>query len=375
MRQFWRFHKDTVYLNHGTVGVTPIPVLETQIALRNEIEAAPGPYFANHHHPRLRQAANRVAQWLGANEKDSLVFVDNATTGINAVLNSLTFAPDDEILVTSNTYGAVRNAARFTARSIGAHVVSAELPFPLISPQQALDVVEQTITSKTRLAILDHIVSETAQLMPIRALIEACHAHGVPILVDGAHAPGQTPINLSVINADWYAGNLHKWAFAPRGCGFLWKNPSSLQDIHHPVISWGLDKGYIASFDWVGTRDPTPWLCAPIALDFIEAIGFNRLLAYNHTLTRTGAEFLARTWKTDIVTAPEMSASMIVVPLPHPQTMTQEEAEAMRLHLWQTHHLEVPIVLHKNKPWVRLSTQVYNSLEDFQKLADCLKML
>jgi isopenicillin-N epimerase len=242
------------YLNHGTVGAPPRRVLAVQQAIRDEIELQPARYLLRElseirvgvpraEPPRLRTAAAEVAAFFGARGED-LVFVDNATTGANAVLRSLPLAPGDEILVTSLGYGSVTQAAREVARQHGAVVREVAIPAMTERPEEVVEAIAAALGSRTRLAIVDHIASDSALLLPVAEIAARCRARGVPIFVDGAHAPGAIALDLPSIGADWYVGNLHKWAWAPRSAAILWVAPERQAALHPPVISWGLDLGF-----------------------------------------------------------------------------------------------------------------------------------
>ncbi len=217
-RAAWRLDPGVTYLNHGGYGATPVAVLAAQEEWRARIERNPTAFLARALPAALRQAAATVAAALGA-AGDDLVFVDNATSGINAVLRALELAPDDEILITSLAYPAIRNAARFTAARAGARLVEAPLPLPIRDETAVIAAVAAQLGARTRLVILDHIASASALVLPVAALIAAAHRHGARVLIDGAHAPGQIALDLPALGADWYVGNLHKWYFAPRACG------------------------------------------------------------------------------------------------------------------------------------------------------------
>ena len=136
-------------------------------------------------------------------------------------------------------------------------------------PAGALAALSEALTPYTRIAVLDHVTSETALVLPLAGMAALCRERGVPVLADGAHAPGAIDLDIPALGVDWYVANLHKWAFAPRGCGVLWAAPDRREGLHPPIISWGLDVGWHQEFDWTGTRDPTPFLCAPVGIAFI----------------------------------------------------------------------------------------------------------
>ncbi len=299
MRTEWALDPRIVYLNHGTVGATPRRVLARQQAIRDEMERQPARFLLRECSglvgaPRtaptlLRLAAAEVADFCGC-EGDDLVFVDNATAGVNAVLQSLELQAGDEILVTDHTYGAVTMAAAFFASRAGARVVTATVPYPRFDRDEMLQSVSRALSSRTRLAILDHVSSESALVMPLAELAGICHTRGVPVLGDGAHAPGAIALDLCSLGVDWYTGNLHKWAWAPRSCGFLWTVRERQPSLHPVVISWGLGAGYTREFDWVGTRDPSPFLAAPEGIAFMRELGVEAVGRWNHDLAWQAAQ-------------------------------------------------------------------------------------
>lgn len=373
LRPLWRFGEGVTYLNNGSFGAAPSVVLEAQVAWRDRIQAAPSPFFQYEYPALIREAADRVARWLGGRGED-LVFVDNATTGVNAVLRSLPLVPGDEILITSSTYGAVKNAVRFLAAAQGARVVEAALSFPPEGSEQVVEVLARAVTPRTRLAVLDHIVSENALVLPVAAMARRLRARGVPVLVDGAHAPGQVPVDLTGLDVDWYVGNLYKWAFAPLGCAVLWARPERQVDLHPPVLSWGLGQGFTAEFDWAGTHDPSPWLSAPDAIAFHDRLGGPALCARNRALVLEAGRLLADAWGVEPALPPaEMIGSMLMVRLPGSPAATPEARDALRAALWREHHIEVPPMILGERLWGRISAQAYNELDDYRRLAAAVK--
>jgi isopenicillin-N epimerase len=382
MLEHWSLEPSIVYLNHGTVGVTPNRVMVAQDALRQEIERQPARFMLREleHHsstppaqtPRIRQAANRVAEFLGVEGHD-LVFVDNATTGLNAVLRSLRFAPDDEILIADLAYGAITKTCEYVARISGAQVIRLEPPFPDTSPESVLEAFEKAITPRTKIAVLDHITASTALVLPVREIAAACHSRGVPVLVDGAHAPGALELNIAELGVDWYVGNLHKWAFTPRSCGILWAAKDRQTDLHPTVISWGLDQGFSQEFDLLGTKDPTAALSAPAALEFIGMLGANKMRHYNHTLAWEGAQLLAQHLGTRFTVPESMIGCMAAVPLPKQAGSSFEDTFALQHALLYQDQIEIPILEVRGHLYARISAQVYNELGDIERLADALK--
>jgi len=369
-----------VYLNHGTVGVTPLAVMRARAAILDEIERHLARYMIRElmqlgmspppEAPRLRAAASRVAGFLGA-RADDLVFVDNASSGVNAVLRAVALEPGDEILVSDHAYGGVARAAAFIARQRGASVTTVALPFPAVDPDACVDAVAAAITARTRLALLDHVSSETALVMPLAAMAAACRARAVPVLVDGAHAPGPIEVDIAGLGVDWYAANLHKWCFAPRSCGILWAAPERRAGLHPGVISWGIaNDDWLQEFEWTGTRDPSPWLAAPAGLDFMrEVLGVAAMREYNHRLAWQSAQHLAERWGQRWTTPESMVGCMVTVPLPAGLGPADvQTAQRLRDALLFEHRIEAPVFARGGALWIRLSMQVYNDESDIERL-------
>ncbi|MBK7143293.1 MAG: aminotransferase class V-fold PLP-dependent enzyme [bacterium] len=378
----WKLSPDITYLNHGTVGATPRKVLDAQQLLRDRMESDPAKFMFREYtfqhgrplHPKslIRQAADDVARFLGANG-DDLVFVDNATTGINAILQSLDFQPDDEIVLLDHAYGSIAYTAQYVGRLTKAKVRIITLPIPITDPGQVVRAVEQGIGPKTRLALIDHITSESALLMPIAEIASVCRRHAVPILIDGAHAPGAIDLDISSLGVDWYVGNLHKWAFAPRGCGILWADKKHQGSIHSPVISWGFDKGMTEEFDWVGTKDPTNFLSAPAGIEFIRSLGAAEMRQYNHSVAWEGANRLCKRFGTSLTTPKEMIGTMATLPLPLSFGSTKADAFALRDQMLFEEKIEAQIHGWNGQLWMRISGQVYLEMTDIERFGDAIE--
>ncbi len=382
MLAHWLLDPEVTYLNHGTVGAPPRRVLETQLRIREEIERQPSQFLLREltstsvgtprtSPPRLRVAANQVASFLGARGED-LVFVENATTGINAVLRSFELREGDEVMLTDQTYGAIANAAGFHAGERGARVRAVELPSPSRGPAAFTEAVLAAIGPRTRLAVIDHVTSESALVLPIADMVAGCRAKGVAIAVDGAHAPGALALDVPSIGADWYVGNLHKWAHAPRSSGFLWARKDRQKHLHPTVISWGLGKGFTAEFDWVGTKDPTPYLAAPEGIAFMRELGLESTRAYNHALAWEAACILSARWGAPLDLPETMVGTMVTAPLPGLAGASSEDAARLRDALLLRDRIEVQLHAWKGKLWVRVSAQIYNERADVERLAEAV---
>src|SRR5207253_9824078 len=277
LARFWTLDSAVAFLNHGSFGACPRPVLEAQQRLRERLERQPVRFFVRDLEPLLDDARSALAAFLGA-DPEGLVFVTNATTAVNAVLRSLALAPGDQLLVTDHAYNACRNALDVVAAAAGARVVVVPVPFPLASADAVVEAVLAQVTPHTRLALLDHVTSPTGLVLPIERIVRELAARGVDTLVDGAHAPGMLPLDIRSIGAAYYAGNLHKRVCEPKGAAFFVVREDRRATVHPAVISHGANSTrtdrsrFHLEFDWIGTIDPTPWLCVSAALRFLPSL-------------------------------------------------------------------------------------------------------
>ncbi|WP_221643510.1 MULTISPECIES: aminotransferase class V-fold PLP-dependent enzyme [unclassified Nostoc] len=379
----WSLDSAVTFLNHGSFGACPKQVLEFQQTLRSQLEQEPLRFFGREWEPLLDDARSKLAAFVGADVQD-LVFVPNATTGVNSVLRSLTFSPEDEILTTNHEYNACRNALDFIASRTGARVVVAKLPFPIDSPQQVVAAVIERVSPKTRLALLDHVTSQTGLIFPIQELVKELQQRGVNTLVDGAHAPGMIPLDLREIGATYYTGNCHKWLCAPKGAAFLYVRRDKQSEIRPLTISHGTnsprtDKSrFQLEFDWTGTDDPTAYMCVPEAIAFMGSLlpgGWAELRQQNHQLVLQGRQLLCEALEVQPPCPKEMIGSMAVVPMP----ATLENRDFMSIHdeLFDKFGIQVQVMPWPEKPrlLVRISAQIYNTLEQYEYLGRVLKGL
>ncbi len=371
VRHEWALDWEFLTVNHGSFGATPEVVLAAQAEWRRKLEEQPTRFMTTVLPGALRDAAAQLAAFVGAEGKD-LAFVENATQGCNAVLRSLRLQPGDEIVALSHGYGAVRNTVRYVTERAGAALVDAVVPFPRPHPEAIVANLQAALTPRTRLAVLDHITSGSALVLPLARMVQACHAAGVPVLIDGAHGPGQVALDLGTLNADWYVGNCHKWLNAPKGCGFLHARPDRQDDLHPVTISHGYNKGFLAEFDWTGTWDPTAFLCVTDAIAFHERLGGATMRAHNVALAAEGAALLAGRLGTETGAGNELAGSMGMVRLPLAGAVSPERALDLRRRLLEA-GTDVPIHRHGETAWLRISAAAYNQRDDYVRLAELVQ--
>jgi isopenicillin-N epimerase len=329
-----------------------------------------------------------LAQFIGA-AADDLVFVPNATTGVNTVLRSLEFRRGDELLTTDHAYNACRCALDFTAARAGARVVVAEIPFPLASAQQVVDAVLARVTRRTRLALLDHVTSSTGLVLPLEQIVSKLSARGVETLVDGAHAPGMIPLNLEKLGAAYYTGNCHKWLCAPKGAALLYVRRDRQKTIRPLAISHGANSlrdhsRFLLEFSWTGTGDFSAWLSVPESLRLIGDLlpgGWPAVMQRNHALALAARNLLGDALNISPPCPDDMIGTLAAVPLPD---MTPADIagisnglDPLRGKLLCEHGIEVPVFPWPAPPkrWLRVSAQLYNSLPQYEKLAAALKKI
>jgi isopenicillin-N epimerase len=363
----WDLDRDFLTVNHGSFGAAPRSVLAAQRAWQDRMERQPSRFMNTVYPAAIREAANALAAFLNANG-DDLVFVDNATTGCNAVLRSLAFQSGDEVLILSHAYGAVRNAVRYVIEQKGARIVEAKVPFPDPTEDSLVASVITALSPRTRLAVIDHITSGSAIVLPVQRIVAACHDAGARVLIDGAHAPGQVDVDLTAIDADWHVGNCHKWLCAPKGCAFLHAQATSQAGLHPGTISHGYKKGFLAEFDWTGTTDPSRFLAVTAALDFHQRLGGSALRARNRALAAEGAALIAQRLNTQVGTQGSVAGAMATVRLPVDDT-SAEQAWAIRGRLMAA-GTDAPVHALDGALWLRLSAFAYNELDDYARLAE-----
>lgn len=365
------------HLNHGSFGSVPIGVQRAQQRLRDETEANPVRFFTQGLVDRIAHARRHLATFLGA-DPDGAALVGNATTGAGIVLQSLRLRPGDEIVTTNHGYGAVALAVERACRRTGA--VARTLPVPLTATDdETIEIIRAGIRpGTTRLLIVDEITSPTARLLPTAKIIVAAREHDVPVLVDAAHAPGMLPVAVDAVGADFWVGNLHKWAYAPRGTALLAVAPRWRPQIEPLVVSWEQESGFPLRVEWQATLDYTSWLAAPVGLCTLRTLGVERVRAHNAALAVYGQRVVGAALGLSPADLPDPggpSVAMRIIPLPAGLATTLADATALRLRIADTLATEVAVNAWGGRGWLRLCGQVYNRAEEYDNLARRLPAL
>jgi len=379
----WQLDPSVVFLNHGSFGACPKVVLDKQTQWRSQLESQPLRFFMREFEELLDRARDSLAAFVGA-VPEELVFVPNATTGVNAVLRSLTFSPDDELLTTNHEYNACRNALDFVAHRSGARVVVAHIPLPIESPQQIIEAVMARVSTRTRLVLLDHVTSQTGLIFPIAELVSKLREYGIDTLIDGAHAPGMLPLNLQEIGSAYYTGNCHKWLCAPKGAAFLYVRRDKQSEIRPLTISHGANSPrtersrFQLEFDWMGTTDPSAYFCVPAAIEFMGSLlpgGWQELMERNHRSALAARQLLCNALGVQPLASEEMIGAMAVIPMP--PVLDNRSVLSLHDELLDKFGIEVQIVPWSEKPrlLLRISAQIYNTQEQYEYLGSAIASL
>lgn len=386
LARLWGLDPAVRFLNHGSFGACPIPVREAQARLRERLERNPVAFFVREWEPLLDAARAALAEFVGARPAD-LVFVPNATTGVNTALGALELRTGDELLTTSHEYNACRNALEAVAARAGARVISVPIPFPITGPDVVVEAVLSRVTPRTRLLLVDHITSPTALILPVEELVRELNARGIDTLVDGAHGPGMLPLRLDALGAAYYTGNCHKWLCAPKGAAFLHVRADRQAGLRPLVISHGANalrrdrSRFQLEFDWTGTHDPTPYLCVPEAIRFLGGLlpgGWDALRARNRGLAIEARDILCETLGIAPPCPESMLGSMASVPLALGPSVAPPDGvpceDPLERVLFERYGIVVPVMRWHDPPAriTRVSAQAYNRREQVEALAAAL---
>jgi isopenicillin-N epimerase len=387
LRKFWSLNKDVVFLNHGSFGATPIPVLEKQCEIQELMEREPVKFFMRDYESFYENSIAAIADLVKAN-KDRLVFVPNATTAVNTALKALPLSPGDEILVTNQEYNACRNALIDISKEKGVTVREVRLPFPVKSSEEIVEAIVNSVTSKTRALLIDHIVSQTALVLDVKTIVNEMKARNIETIVDGAHSVGMIPLDIENIGCAFYTSNCHKWLCAPKGSAFLYVREDFQKFTRPLVISHGANSfrtdrsRFFLEFSWMGTDDPSPFFSIPFVIDFLSSLlpgGISELMQRNRSLCLEARNLILNTLKIEKPCPDDMVGAMASFPIkdaakePPPPMFTDE----LQDDLFYKFNIEIPVMHWPAFPKrvLRISAQLYNSIEDYRKLCGALEEL
>ncbi len=370
-KELFLLDPDAVFLNHGSFGATPRRVFEKYQWWQRELERQPVEFLGRRFAELMRESRAALAAYVHT-DADNLVYVPNATTGLNIVARSLPLNPGDEILTTDHEYGALDRTWRFLCRKASAIHKVQPIPAPVTTAENFVETFWAGITPRTRVIFLSHITSPTALTFPIKEICRRARAAGIISIIDGAHAVGQISLNLEEIEADFYSSNLHKWLSCPKGSAFLYARPEMQTMLEPLIVSWGYESEkpsasrFIDEQEWTGTRDIAAYLCTPEAISFYAEHHWDEVRTQCHALARYAREHI-----TALTGLPPLSPDstewymqMVTVPLP------PCNHEQLKTRLYDEFRIEVPTIQWLDKPYIRVSIQAYNTHEDVDRLVE-----
>ncbi|GIG62843.1 aminotransferase class V [Longispora fulva] len=370
-RDLFTLDQTVLQLNHGSFGAVPLRVQQAQQALRDEIESNPMRFFTRGAIERVEAARRAIAEFLGA-DPEGTALVANATTAAQIVSDSVALAPGDEVLVTDHGYGAVTMGLRRACDRAGAAVVTVAVE-PNATDDEIVAALVAAVGPRTRLAYVDQITSPTALLFPVARIVTALRALGVATLVDAAHVPGALDVDVTAIGADFWLGNMHKWAYAPRGTAVLTVAEEWRPRMEPTIVSWEAHRGFPGAIEWQGTLDYSGWLAAPVGIDVLHDLGWAEVRAHNTALVEYGQRIVAAALDAPAPGSPGLP--MRPIPLRPGLVDSQDAAVALRARIVAEIGAEVAISYWGGGGILRLSAQVYNTAAEYERLAEALPVL
>jgi isopenicillin-N epimerase len=377
LKQYFLLNPQIHFLNHGSFGACPRPVFEEYQHWQRELEFQPVEFLGRRHNQLMADSRSVLSAYLGANPLD-VVYTPNVTASINIVARSLQLGHGDQVLATNHEYGACDRTWRFLSTQNGFSYINQPVPVPLTSSEHFLEAFWAGVTNHTRVIFMSHITSPTAMIFPVREICLRARQQGILTVIDGAHAPGQIPLNLQDLGADFYGGNLHKWLCAPKGAGFLYARPEVQPMLKPLVVSWGYESEvpgesiFVDHHEWTGTRDISAFLAVPAAIRFQQQHDWNAVCSTSHGLVEYALKSIS---------------SLTGLPALHPysETWFSQMGAAqlppgvdllkLKTRLYSEFYIEVPVIAWWNKKLIRISVQAYNDKHDIDVLIQALREL
>lgn len=381
-RSPWNLRRGVTYLNHGSFGPAPRPVLEARQGWFERLESEPMDFLVRQMEEHLQAARQRLGQFVGT-AGDNLCFVDNATFGMNIVASSFPLAPADEVLATNHEYGAVLRIWRRVCQQAGATLRVQTLPESFVSDEEVVEKFLAGVTARTKLVVVSHVTSPTAVILPVQKICARARRLGMSVCIDGPHAPAAIPLELDRLDCDFYTASCHKWLSAPIGSGFLYAHRRVRSLLKPLVMSWGESlsgrpASWLDEFTWAGTRDPSAYLSVPAAIDFLETAGLAAFRERSHGLAQYARAKITRLTGLEALVpdSREWYGPMIALPLPASVGEPPKgHMHPLQAALWEQHLIEVPIVNWHGRRFIRVSCHLYNDEADIDRLAAALGAL
>lgn len=376
-RKHFLLDPSVVFLNHGSFGATPIPVFREYQRWQAELEKQPVEFLGRRITALMAESRSILGNYVGTHA-DNLVYTQNATIALNIIARSLALRPGDEVLATTHEYGAIDRMWRFLAKERGFTYINQPIAMPIASKEKLVEEFWSGVTRNTRVICVSHITSPTAIIFPVEEILRRAREAGILTIMDGAHVPGQIPLHLDSLGADFYAGNLHKWLCAPKGAGFLYARPEAQKLVKPFVVSWGYESEtpgssvFVDHHEWWGTRDMAALLAVPAAIEFQEKHNWDRVREACHQLAKVCQKRICElTGLTPLHPSTGVWFSqMFTAPLPANTDVTW-----LKNRLYDEFKIEVPLLEWNGNKLIRVSVQGYNTQDDLDVLCNALSRL
>lgn len=378
LKEYFLLNPDVIFLNHGSFGATPKPVFEAYQNWQLRLERQPVLFLGRELDGLLKESRRALGKYLDADAND-LVYIPNATHGVNIIAHSLDLRPGDEILSTDHEYGACDYTWDFVCKKTGAKYIRQSIPLPVHSEDEIIEQIWAGVTPWTKAIYLSHITSPTALRLPVEQICQRAREAGILTIVDAAHSPGQIPVNLQALGADIVFGNCHKWLLNVKGSAFLYVRRESQHLIEPLIVSWGYNptpetttgSRFIDLLQWTGTRDPAAALTVPTAIRFMQEHNWDEVSRECHGLLRWAIERIC-----DLTHMPPLYpldlnfySQMGIAPLP------LTNIAVLKSRLYDEYKIEVPLIQWRDRQFIRISVQGYNTQEDMDALVNALQAL
>ena len=367
---------DVRFFNHGSYGACPKPIFDDYQRWQRALEFEPVQFITKKREEALLVSKKILAQYVGCDHED-FFFVQNPTTAVNQIVKSLGFKEGDEVLSTNLEYGAMDKTFSFYSKKSGFVYRRQHISLPLLSKEQFIDDFWKGYNEKTKAIFLCHCTSATALIFPVKEICEKAKSLGLITIIDGAHIPGHVPLDLKNIQADFYTGTLHKWLLSPKGCTFLYVNKNFQDRVEPLVISWGYEAAkptktkFLEENEQQGTRDFSAFLTAPAIMKFFEENKMaERQAACRKVILEQYPIFCDLLGTKPICKlSNEFLGQMCSIPIKTKDPLQLKET------LYHDHKIEIPIMQQGNDIYMRISFQVYNTMDDIEYLKETVKKL
>lgn len=379
LKDLFLLDPQVVFLNHGSFGACPRPVFEKYQAWQKQLECQPIKFLGTELDNYLLQSRQVLGEYIHASEKD-IVYIPNATHGVNIVGRSLQLNPGDEILTTNHEYGACNFTWDFISQKTGAIYKYQAIEVPVTTQEEIVDQLWRAVTPRTKVIFISHITSPTSLTLPVQLICRLAREASIITLIDGAHAPGQLSLDLSSLQADFYIGNCHKWMLSPKGAGFLYARPEVQNIIEPLIVSWGYQSRitspresiFIDFLQWSGTKDPAAALSVPAAIAFMEEYSWDDVQIRCHNLLRSAIERICELTRLSPLYPLDSNFyhQMGTIPIPKIKDLTQ-----LKARLYHEYRIEIPCIEWNAQHFLRLSVQGYNSEDEIDLLVRALTKL